>query len=196
MLLLSFIPTEILQWMIHGIVLLGLFGFISSYFVPIYGKIISPIAILILAFGVYCEGGYFVEKEWRSKVEDMEKKVAAAEEKSAVINTVVQTKIVEKIKVIKETTKGNIEYVDRVVARYDNKCVLSNAAIVLHNSASQNSVPPGTGNIAPGTSDVKASELITTVSENYGTCYEMREQLKAWQDWYRAQKKAYELISK
>ena len=192
MLLLSFIPTEILQWMIHGIVLLGLFGFISSYFVPIYGKIISPIAILILAFGVYCEGGYFVEKEWRSKVEDMEKKVAAAEEKSAVINTVVQTKIVEKIKVIKETTKGNIEYVDRVVARYDNKCVLSNAAIVLHNSASQNVLAKSSGATDEGASDVKISELVRTVTENYGLYYQTREQVIGWQMWYSEQKKVFE----
>ena len=194
MLLLSFIPTEILQWMIHGIVLLGLFAFISSYFVPIYGKIICPIAILILTFGVYCEGGYFVEKEWRSKVEDMEKKVAAAEEKSAVINTVVQTKIVEKIKVIKETTKGNIEYVDRVVARYDNKCVLSNAAIVLHNSASQNVLAKSSGATDEGASDVKISELVRTVTENYGLYYQTREQVIGWQMWYSEQKKVFEGI--
>ena len=192
--LLSFIPTEILQWMIHGIVLLGLFAFISSYFVPVYGKIISPIAILILAFGVYCEGGYLVEKEWRSKVEDIEKKVAAAEEKSTVINTVVQTKIVEKIKVIKETTKGNIEYVDRVVATYDNKCVLSNAAVGVHNAASQNVLAKSSGAIDEAASDVKISELVRTVTENYGLYYQTREQVIGWQMWYSEQKKIFENV--
>jgi hypothetical protein len=192
MLLLSFIPTEILQWIIHGIVVLGLFGFIYSHFVPIYGKIISPIAILILAFGVYCEGGYFVEKEWRSKVEEMEKKVAVAEEKSAVINTVVQIKIVEKIKVIKETTKGNIEYVDRVVERYDNKCVLSNAAVGVHNASSQNVLAKSSGETDEGPSDVKISELVRTVTENYGLYYETREQVIGWQMWYSEQKKVFE----
>ena len=192
--LLSFISTEILQWMIHGIVLLGLFAFISSYFVPVYGKIISPIAILILAFGVYCEGGYFVEKEWRSKVEEMEKKVAAAEEKSAEINTVIKTKIVEKIKVIKETTKGNIEYVDRVVARYDNKCGLSNAAVGVHNASSQNVLAKSSGSIDEGASDVKISELVRTVTENYGLYYQTREQVIGWQMWYSEQKKVFENV--
>ena len=192
--LLSFIPTEILQWIIHGIVLLGLFGFIYSHFVPIYGKIISPIAILILAFGIYCEGGYFVEKEWRSKVEEMEKKVAAAEEKSAEINTVIKTKIVEKIKVIKETTKGNIEYVDRVVARYDNKCVLSNAAVGVHNASSQNVLAKSSGSIDEGASDVKISELVRTVTENYGLYYQTREQVIGWQMWYSEQKKVFENV--
>ena len=192
--LLSFIPTEILQWMIHGIVLLSLFGYISSQFVPVYGKIISPIAVLILAFGIYCEGGYIVEKEWRSKIEDMEKKVAAAEEKSAEINTVIKTKIVEKIKVIKETTKGNIEYVDRVVARYDNKCVLSNAAVGVHNASSQNVLAKSSGSIDEGASDVKISELVRTVTENYGLYYQTREQVIGWQMWYSEQKKVFENV--
>lgn len=194
MLLLSFIPTEILQGVIHVIVLLGLFGFIYSHFVPIYGKIISPIAILILAFGVYCEGGYFVEKEWRSKVEDMEKKVAAAEKKSAVINKVVETKIVEKIKVIKQTTKGNIEYVDRIVATHDNKCILSDAAVGVHNAASQNALAKSSGATDEGTSDVKISGLVRTVTENYGICYQTREQVIGWQMWYSEQKKIFENV--
>ena len=192
--LLSLLPTEILQWIIHGIVLLGLFGFIYSHFVPIYGKIISPIAILILVFGVYCEGGYFVEKEWRSKVEDMEKKVAAAEEKSAVVNTIVQTKIVEKIKIVREITNANVQVVEKIVTKYDNICTLSNAAIVLHNSASQNVLAPSSGTIVEGTSDVKASELVRTVTENYGLYYQTREQVIGWQMWYSEQKKIFENV--
>ena len=192
--MLSLLPTEILQWIIHGIVLLGLFGFIYSHFVPIYGKIISPIAILILVLGVYCEGGYFVEKEWRSKVEDMEKKVAAAEEKSAVVNTIVQTKIVEKIKIVREITNANVQVVEKIVTKYDNICTLSNAAIVLHNSASQNVLAPGSGTIVEGTSDVKASELVRTVTENYGLYYQTREQVIGWQMWYSEQKKIFENV--
>ena len=192
--LLSLLPTEILQWIIHGIVLLGLFGFIYSHFVPIYGKIISPIAILILVLGVYCEGGYFVEKEWRSKVEDMEKKVAEAEEKSAVVNTIVQTKIVEKIKMVREITNANVQVVEKIVTKYDNICTLSNAAIVLHNSASQNVLAPSSGTIVEGTSDVKASELVRTVTENYGLYYQTREQVIGWQMWYSEQKKIFENV--
>ena len=155
---------------------------------------ISPIAILILVFGVYCEGGYFVEKEWRSKVEDMEKKVAAAEEKSAVINTIVQTKIVEKIKVVREITNANVQVVEKIVTKYDNICTLSNAAIVLHNSASQNVLAPSSGTTVEGTSDVKASELIRTVTENYGLYYQTREQVIGWQMWYSEQKKIFENV--
>jgi hypothetical protein len=37
-------------------------------------------------------------------------------------------------------------------------------------------------------------ELLTTVSDNYGTCYEAREKLKAWQDWYKNQKEIFESV--
>ena len=192
--LLGFIPTEILQWAIHGVVLLGLVGFISSFFIPIYGKILSPISIAILLFGVYCEGGYLVEKEWRLKVSEIQKKVVEAEAKSAVINTVVQTKVVEKIKVVKETTRGNTEFIDRVVTQYDSKCELPNAVIGVHNAASQNVVAPSTGSANEGASDVKISELLRTITENYGTYYQTREQVIGWQMWYKEQKKVYESV--
>jgi hypothetical protein len=52
---------------------------------------------------------------WRERVAEMEKKVAEAEAKSQQVNTVVETKIVEKVKVIKEKGKARIEYIDRVV---------------------------------------------------------------------------------
>jgi len=69
---------------------------------------------------------------------------------------------------------------------------LSNAAIVLHDSASKNVVSPSTGAAVEGTSNVKASDLIRTVTDNYGTYYQVREQLLGWQEWYKEQKKVYE----
>jgi hypothetical protein len=37
-------------------------------------------------------------------------------------------------------------------------------------------------------------ELLTTVTENYGTCYETREKLKAWQYWYKQQKQIFDSV--
>ncbi len=192
--ILSFIPTEMLQFIIHGIVAVGLISFISSFFIPIYGKIISPIAVVVLLFGIYCEGGYFVEQEWRTKVSEMQKKVAEAEAKSAIINSVVQTKVVEKIKLIKETTRGNTEYIDRVVVQYDNKCELSNSVIGVHNASSQNVLAKSSGATDEGASDVKISQLLRTITENYGIYYQTREQVIGWQMWYNEQKKIYEAV--
>jgi hypothetical protein len=71
---------------------------------------------------------------------------------------------------------------------------LSNVGILLHNSASQNELPPSTIGTVTGTSNVKVPELLTTVTENYGTCYETREKLKAWQYWYKQQKQIFDSV--
>jgi len=84
--------------------------------------------------------------------------------------------------------------VEKIVTKYDNICTLSNAAIVLHNSASQNVLAPSSGTTVEGTSDVKASELIRTVTENYGLYYQTREQVIGWQMWYSEQKKIFENV--
>ena len=197
--ILNFMPF----WIIHLVVFAGMAAVVCSFvlkFIPFFNTYTLPIQLVgvaLLSFGLFFEGAASNEEKWIGKVKETEIQVVEVQVKSTQENVKVVTKYVDKVRIVKETADAIIKEIPIYITKADDaKCELSNATIVLHNSASQNTVPPGTGNIAPGTSDVKASELITTVSENYGTCYEMREQLKAWQDWYRAQKKAYELISK
>jgi hypothetical protein len=65
---------------------------------------------------------------------------------------------------------------------------------MLHDSASQNEVPGSTISSVRGTSEIKVPELLTTVTENYGSCHENTEKLKAWQDWYKTQKQIFEEV--
>ena len=196
--MLSFIPTSWLTFAVNFILVAGAIGLVvgtvlkSIPFINNYSTIIRGLSLIFLVSGTYFTGGLAVEKEWRAKVEDLQKKIAEAEVKSEQVNTVIQTKVVEKIKVVKETRDANIQIVEKVVTKYDNMCTLSNAAIVLHDSASKNVVSPSTGAAVEGTSNVKASDLIRTVTDNYGTYYQVREQLLGWQEWYKEQKKVYE----
>lgn len=193
--MLSFIPSELLQKVIHGIVIFSILLYIGAYFlVRPYSDLAKFVAMILLAAGLYFEGGYFVEKQWRDKVEEYKQKVKEAEEKSEKVNTVIQTKYVEKIKYIDRVKEGNVQIVEKIVTKYDNLCTLSNAAIVLHNSASQNVLAPSSGTAIEGTSNVKASELIGTVVDNYSTYYKVKEQLTGWQEWYKEQKKIYESV--
>jgi hypothetical protein len=195
---LSFLPDAWIAWCVHAFFTLGITGLIVGSFasaLPLigqYGRIIKIVSVVLLAGSIYFEGGLNVEREWRARVAEMEEKVKLAEEKSREVNTVIKTKYIEKIKIVKETTNANIQYVEKVVTKYDNLCTLSNAAIVLHDSASQNIMARSAGGTVEGTSDVKASTLIGTVTQNYGTYYEIREQLIAWQEWYKKQKTIFE----
>jgi hypothetical protein len=64
----------------------------------------------------------------------------------------------------------------------------------LHNSASRGEVAGGASSTDGTTSTVKASELLETVVDNYGTCLETAEKLSGWQEWYRTQKKIFESL--
>jgi hypothetical protein len=64
----------------------------------------------------------------------------------------------------------------------------------LHDSASRGEVARGAGSTDGTTSNVKASELLEAVVDNYGTCHETAEKLRGWQEWYQTQKKIFESL--
>lgn len=192
--MLSLIPTEILQLFVHGVVILAAVLFVASFFFGVYKPFIRVAAVVVALFGIYFEGGYMTEKEWRARVEALEAKVKVAEEKSVEVNTVIEKQYVDRVKVIKETANANIQYVDRVVAKYDNLCTVSNAAVLLHDSASRNEVARSSLGLDEGTSSLKISDILSTVTDNYSTYYQVREQVIGWQQWYREQKKIFESV--
>ena len=192
--MLSLIPTEILQLFVHGVVGLAAILFVASFFSGAYKPLVRLTSVVVALFGIYFEGGYVTEMEWRARVEELQEKVKVAEEKSAQVNTVIQKQYVDRVKVIKETANANIQYVDRVVAKYDNLCTVSNAAVMLHDSASRNEVARSTIGLDEGTSSLKISDILSTVTTNYATYYQVREQVLGWQQWYKEQKKIFESV--
>lgn len=109
MFLLHFLPDSFLQTIINIVLLAGAgltgIGFFLVGFIPglrNYKTLIQIIGVVLLAAGIYWKGGYGVEMEWRSKVAEMEAKLKAAEEQSKQVNTVIETKVVTKVKHIKD----------------------------------------------------------------------------------------------
>ena len=193
----SFLPDWFITYFVHIVLVVGLILTFASTivaklpFIDTYGKLIKPIGIIILAIGLYLEGGLTNELGWRSKVAEYEKKIKIAEEKSNQANVKIVEKVITKIQVIKDTSNENKKAINKYVS---DTCELSNAAVMLHDSSSQNELPPSTISSIRGTSKIKVPELLTTVTDNYASCYETREKLKAWQDWYKTQKEIFEDI--
>lgn len=192
--LINFIP----DWVFHLFVLSGLLIFVSSLvlgaipFIKTYKLPVQALGIVVLCAGLFFEGALYCNATWNEKVVELEKKVAAAQIESAQSNTKIVTKYITRVEKAKDNTNENIKYVEQYVAADDDKCNVPNSVVVLHDSASKNEVPPSTGGTYEGTSDVKISEITTTVVENYGTYYQISEQLKAWQEWYKTQKEIFE----
>ena len=199
----SLLPDSIFVMLTYVIFAAGLLLYIASkmvQWIPIMMQYRVPaelVGVLCLCIGAYFFGWRGNEEHWLARIKELEEKVAIAESKSREVNTVIETKIVTKIKVVKETVYANREIIREVAgAQLDSQCSWPKSSVVLHDSASRNEVARGAESVDGTPSDIKASALLSTVVENYGSCNENIEKLKAWQEWYRAQKQIFEGVSK
>ena len=195
--LLEFLP----DWIFHAVLVVGVSAMAASFvlkfvpFVTAYRLPIQAAGLILTVLGVWFEGAISNEAAWQARVHEMEQKVAAAEVKSAQETVRIVTRVVTQIQTIKDTTNANTQYLEKQVAQdLDRECSLTNASVMLHNSASQNEVARSAGDTAGAASEVKASELIGAIVENYGTYYQVVEKLRGWQDWYRTQKTIFEQV--
>jgi hypothetical protein len=198
---LSLIPDSIFVWVYYILTIVGVSLYIGSKLVkwiPMMGQYKLPaelVGVVLLVAGAYLCGGYGVQQAWTARVAELEAKVKAAEEQSQKVNTVIQERVVTKIKVVKENVYVNREIIKEVAGKQlDASCSLPKSTISLHDSASRNEVA-GRAAATDGTpSEIKASQLLDRVVENYGSCHENAAKLEAWQEWYREQKKIFESV--
>ena len=199
--MLSLIPDSIFVWIYYIMLTLGVGLYIASKLVkwlPLMGQYKLPaelVGVVLLVIGAYFYGGHGVQQAWLARVQELEAKVKIAEEKSQQVNTVIQERVVTKIKVVKENVYVNREIIKEVAGKQlDASCSLPKSTVSLHDSASRNEVA-GRAAATDGTpSEVKASQLLDRVVENYGSCHENAAKLEAWQEWYREQKKIFESV--
>lgn len=197
----SLIPDSIFIWLTYGLFGLGILLYVASKLVawlPIISQYRLPaelVGVVFLVVGSYLFGSYGTEMTWRERVAELEAKVKAAEEQSQQVNTVIETKIVTKVKVIKENVYVNREIIKEVAGKQlDAQCTLPRSTVSLHDSASRNEVPERAAATDGTPSGVEASRLLDRVVENYGACHENAEKLRMWQEWYREQKKIFESV--
>jgi hypothetical protein len=119
--LLHLLPDSLILYFTYCLIGVGLAGLLASWlitvipFLNIYRTWIQLVSILLLVSGIYWYGGYSNEMSWRERVAEMENKVRIAEEKSQQVNTEVETRVVEKTKVVREKGRVQIEYINRLV---------------------------------------------------------------------------------
>jgi hypothetical protein len=197
----SLIPDSLFVWIYYIFTIAGFGLYIGSKLVkwiPMMGQYRLPaelVGVVLLVVGAYLFGGYGVQKAWTARVAELEAKVKIAEEKSQQVNTVIETKVVEKIKIVKENVYVNREIIKEVAGKQlDAQCTLPKSTVSLHDSASRNEVPERAAATDGTPSGVEASRLLDRVVENYGACHENAEKLRAWQEWYREQKKIFESV--
>ena len=121
--LLTWLPN----WIFYAVLLIGVVGFIMSYFlrfIPFLYMYKTPIqigSIVIIVIGTFMAGAIHDNESWLEKVKEMEAKVAAAEAQSKEENVKIVEKVVTKTQVIKTRGEEIVKYVDREVVKYDTK---------------------------------------------------------------------------
>ena len=115
--MLSLIPDTLFIWIYYIMLTLGVGLYVASKLIkwlPMMGQYKLPaelVGVVLLVAGAYFYGGHSVQSAWLARVAELEAKVKIAEEKSQQVNTVIETKIVTKVKVIKENVYVNREII-------------------------------------------------------------------------------------
>ncbi len=135
--IIDFLPA----WIFYATLVLGIVGIGLSYFlgaIPIINNYKLPLQIVSIftaVISVWYIGGNTVEEKWLARVKELELKVAEAEVKSGKVNTIIQQKVITKVKVVREkveVVKREIQIQKEII---NADCKLSDTAIDLYNKA-------------------------------------------------------------
>ena len=195
--ILSFIPDSFLAWVINIILIAGIAGTVAGFFLKFipfinrYSTVLQLVGVVLLVAGVYFKGSYSTEMHWRNKVDEMNAQIDRIKAESSKASKQVVYKYIERTKVVKEKNDAIRTQVTKYITKEaDANCTIPGSVVVLHDTAAKNVVPDSTTGTNEGAArDITLSRLLDTTVLNYGTFYEVKEQLKALQDWVREQKK-------
>jgi len=140
--ILQWIPN----WFFYALLIIGLLGFFATYlikFIPIpaiyiYRTPIQIVSIILVVIGVYMAGSIANNESWLAKVNEVKAKLAEAEAKGVKETIKVVEKVVYKERIVKERGQNIVQYIDREVVKFDNKCEIPPTFIDAHNQATEN----------------------------------------------------------
>ena len=141
--ILHFLPDSLILWFTNILLLVGIVLTVAGFFVhriPVIWQYQLPFKVLgiaLLVAGVYFRGGYATEMVWRERVTEVEAKLKLAEEQSTKENVRIDTKVVNRTKLIRERGEEIVKYVDREVVKYDAQCIIPQPFIEAHNRAAE-----------------------------------------------------------
>ena len=142
-------PDALILWFCNLLLLTGVVLTVAGFFahrIPLIWQYQLPFKVLgiaLLVLGVYFRGGYGVEMAWRERVAEVEARLKTAEEQSTKENTRIETKTVNRTRLIRERGEEIVKYVDREVVKYDTKfmpggiCEIPQEFIKSHNDAAE-----------------------------------------------------------
>ena len=133
------------NWIFYLLLFIGLIGFLVTYllkFIPIpalymYRAPIQIVSVIFIVIGVYMSGSIANNEAWEAKVKEVQVKLAEAEAQAAKETIKIVEKVVVQEKIVRQRGQDVIQYVDREVVKYDNKCEIPIPFVDAHNQAAE-----------------------------------------------------------
>jgi len=116
------------------------FSGVLSHFPQIkpYTFLLRPAGLALTIFGIFMYGGAGVSAIYREQIQEMEAKMAVAQQASKDTNVLVKQKHQQKVKVIHDTKIVVQKEIQTVEKRIDAECKLDPAVVKIINEAAKN----------------------------------------------------------
>lgn len=135
----------------------------------------------------YEQGQEDVQKDWNASIERGKKLVQDLETKAKQINTVVETKYVDRVKVVHEKAKIITKEIPVYIPV--NTPDLPGGFRLLHDAAASSTIPDRS--LISTAAPVSVTTATETIVTNYALCHQWRLQVLGWQEWYQEQSHAW-----
>jgi hypothetical protein len=137
----SLIPDSFVVWIYYLFTIVGLSLYVGSKLVnliPFMGQYKLPAeigGIVVLVCTAYLLGGFNAGADIRERIKEMQDKVAIAEAQSKEVNTVIETKVVERVKIVEKKVEVVKTIIQRDKEAINAECKVSDIAIIDYNKA-------------------------------------------------------------
>jgi hypothetical protein len=143
-----FFITDLLHsiWatLVHLFVVIGMAGFVASYFIkniPFITKYNLPlriVCVILFVVGVFFEGTLYNEKVWKERVLVLEEKVKVSQLQSDNANKELQKLLDDNNEKIKDVQIAIQDRILKEIVKLDSVCVVPPEAISIINDAARN----------------------------------------------------------
>lgn len=131
------------DWLFYVTLLAGVVGYLATYllkYIPIptiymYKTPIQLGSIALIVIGTFMTGAIYDNNSWLARVQEMEEKVAKAEEESKQANATIDAKVEEETAKIKEKRVVLKEYITKEIVKYDSTCTIPKEFVEVVNKA-------------------------------------------------------------
>lgn len=146
---------------------------------------LAALAVALIGFG-WVKGAGHVQARWDTAVQQQTLQATAIRERQALATVKVVTEYVDRVRIVREKGDTIIKEVPVYVpVQADAACTINRGFVRLHDATAAGELPEPARDADAAATGIALSAVAGTIANNYQTCHENAEQLRALQGWAR-----------